>query len=352
MSLTPQQSGQLLDHAKRVGSAILKEQLLHRAVLLGSFEDYKSALRTGQALTFSRFLFKDRRLDAIAFARLEQAIPPPQWTRAPGEADQTTVRITARPDATRATRAMPTEALQRLPDAPPQLPELSATPAPPVASPTLWLECEPLPPIPVGLDETVLIGRGADCRMVLPHQGVSRVHVAIVPAGGALVLEDRSTYGTFVNGEGVSRHPLEPGDVITIGPYMIVVREDVPTDEADDTLPFRIQGFDSGSEGFHGALGSVTLAEILQQIDFNQKTGTLKLRDDAASGSITFDAGRPRYAEWGEQRGADAVFAMLEQSKGEFSFLLRLEPHPANLDGATVTGLLLEAGRRIDEAQD
>jgi hypothetical protein len=73
--------------------------------------------------------------------------------------------------------------------------------------------------------EIVKIGRLASAHLVLDEEGIARIHAVIeVAPGGALSIIDMgSAGGTVVNGKKVSRSPLEPGDVITIGPLRLVV---------------------------------------------------------------------------------------------------------------------------------
>src|SRR5512140_1550134 len=73
--------------------------------------------------------------------------------------------------------------------------------------------------------EIVKIGRLASAHLVLDEDGIARIHAVIeVAPGGALSIIDMgSAGGTVVNGKKVSRAPLEPGDVITIGPLRLVV---------------------------------------------------------------------------------------------------------------------------------
>lgn len=67
--------------------------------------------------------------------------------------------------------------------------------------------------------EEVLIGRSADCAVVLPDTGVSRRHARVVVRGEELVLEDLSSKnGTFVDGESVTSRRLQIGDVFHVGP--------------------------------------------------------------------------------------------------------------------------------------
>lgn len=62
-----------------------------------------------------------------------------------------------------------------------------------------------------------LIGRGADCTIVLPERQVSRHHVRIVREEGGFVLEDLGKNGTHVNGVQVDqRIRIHDGDEIQI----------------------------------------------------------------------------------------------------------------------------------------
>jgi transcriptional regulator with AAA-type ATPase domain len=68
------------------------------------------------------------------------------------------------------------------------------------------------------------IGRVDDCDVVLPDDGVSRSHCIIDQNGGAFELIDRSSNGTFRNGERVAqRCRLAQGDQLRIGPFTAVV---------------------------------------------------------------------------------------------------------------------------------
>jgi pSer/pThr/pTyr-binding forkhead associated (FHA) protein len=63
------------------------------------------------------------------------------------------------------------------------------------------------------------IGRMAQADFILEAPLVSRVHCKLtVSRGGDLEVEDTgSTNGTLVNGQPVTRSPLEAGDSLTIG---------------------------------------------------------------------------------------------------------------------------------------
>lgn len=64
----------------------------------------------------------------------------------------------------------------------------------------------------------VTIGRAGGADLVLANQHVSRRHAKLISADGVYELQDlESSYGTFVNGERISRRPLRHGDRIVFG---------------------------------------------------------------------------------------------------------------------------------------
>lgn len=81
------------------------------------------------------------------------------------------------------------------------------------------------------------IGRVDDCDVVLPDDSVSRSHCLIDQRPDGLELIDRSSNGTFRNGERVQRCMLADGDQLRLGSFTVVVdlRADVeaqPTERA------------------------------------------------------------------------------------------------------------------------
>src|SRR4029078_10212220 len=71
----------------------------------------------------------------------------------------------------------------------------------------------------------LVIGRGDDCDLRLPHESVSRRH-AVLSGDGAWRIEDLgSSNGTFVGGvplhKGASR-PIEPGQIVMLGDARLV----------------------------------------------------------------------------------------------------------------------------------
>jgi FHA domain len=75
--------------------------------------------------------------------------------------------------------------------------------------------------IPLG-SEVIHIGRGLAADLRLDESSVSRRHAILVPrASGARILDDRSSYGTFVNGRRTQQTDLRDGDVIVLGRVML-----------------------------------------------------------------------------------------------------------------------------------
>lgn len=207
-----------------------------------------------------------------------------------------------------------------------------------------WLCCDPFPPIPLGAGAVLTIGRDPECAMILPHDAVSRVHAVVRCLGKELVLEDRSTFGTWLNGKRVGQKKIVPGDNLRIGPYEIAVRfaPARPKDgSGEETRP--LGQFDANA-ALQGRLEKIALAEVLQHIEFNQKTGMLRVE----SGRLAVYEGRPIWAELGKVKGEAAILAMLALKEGSFSFVAKVEPGERTIE-TSFTAILLEASRRSDE---
>ncbi len=90
-------------------------------------------------------------------------------------------------------------------------------------------------------EDSLLIGRGADCDIILPERQVSRHHARIerTPDGRYLLYDLGSKNGTFVNGEEVREAPrvLQDGDEIQLA---LCVR--MTFVGSDATLPLEGEG--------------------------------------------------------------------------------------------------------------
>jgi pSer/pThr/pTyr-binding forkhead associated (FHA) protein len=74
-------------------------------------------------------------------------------------------------------------------------------------------------------DDGVIIGRDADCSVVIASKNVSRQHARITREGHGFVLTDlNSTNGTWLQGQRVTTHTLCPGDMFQIGRASLVYK--------------------------------------------------------------------------------------------------------------------------------
>jgi pSer/pThr/pTyr-binding forkhead associated (FHA) protein len=68
------------------------------------------------------------------------------------------------------------------------------------------------------IEPITLVGSRRDSHLTIIHPEISKLHAAIVDAGGRLIVCDLcSRTGTFVNGERVSVRALRPGDALHLG---------------------------------------------------------------------------------------------------------------------------------------
>ena len=71
----------------------------------------------------------------------------------------------------------------------------------------------------IHIDKPVFsVGRRSGNDLQLVGSDVSRDHAEIATENGAFLLRDRgSRYGTYVNGEGITEHTLQHGDLVRLG---------------------------------------------------------------------------------------------------------------------------------------
>jgi predicted component of type VI protein secretion system len=74
----------------------------------------------------------------------------------------------------------------------------------------------------------ITIGRGEDCKLRVPLASVSRNHCELlIDDDDELIVHDlKSSNGTFVNKDRVTKRELVPGDLLAVGPVVFVVRID------------------------------------------------------------------------------------------------------------------------------
>lgn len=105
---------------------------------------------------------------------------------------------------------------------------------------------------------------------------------------------------------------------------------------------------------FRGSLGQVGVASLLTLLDLERKSGELELRQGGRSARLLVREGRVirALAEGDDSSvisGADCVYALLQWSEGDFSFVPGVVEDTDDEIKVNTTTLLLEGARRIDE---
>lgn len=80
----------------------------------------------------------------------------------------------------------------------------------------------------IPLDQAVInLGRKSTNQVILNDLRISRSHAQIRKVeGGYMIFDIGSTGGTYINGERITSHKLQPGDVISLAGYPIIYTED------------------------------------------------------------------------------------------------------------------------------
>ena len=201
---------------------------------------------------------------------------------------------------------------------------------------------------------SLVIGRSRSCELTLKSLDASRRHAEIVNVGVGYRIRDLgSSNGTFVNGDPVDERMLKTGDRIQIGGEFITFCEldqalDSPEIEDGEAKSSLLERPALG-ECMRGELAQIPPFAVLQMLEMGNKSGVLEFDCDGEPARLWLWEGRPVHAETKDQQGFDAAIAMLEANTGRFNF----EPNraaPKRTIKASISELLLEASRRLDEA--
>ncbi|HZU95580.1 MAG TPA: FHA domain-containing protein [Planctomycetota bacterium] len=206
------------------------------------------------------------------------------------------------------------------------------------------------PPLILDPGKDFTFGRHPSCSFTIPSPRVSREHAVISWEGQTPVLSDKgSSNGTFVKGKRISgKQPLTSGDEIEVGPFTCVYKFEEPRNAAE-SVPADMQTITEQGDLLSGAIGDTGLAEVLQGLEFNTKSGTLAVFSKQGDGWLTVDKGVPIAAEAGEGlKDDEAVIFLLMLKQGRFTFSPEAKEKTRRIK-PTITGLLLEWGRRADE---
>jgi pSer/pThr/pTyr-binding forkhead associated (FHA) protein len=215
----------------------------------------------------------------------------------------------------------------------------------------------PLPPFALPGEGAVTLGRSSSCELRLHDVDTSRRHAEILcDASGCRIRDLASTNGTFVNGERVAERGLEPGDRIQIGANTLTfcqVESGLPSSEGAFSASNEktvLMERPVPSEMFQGDLAEIPPFAVIQILEMGRKTGVLKITSGSVPGSLWLRRGDPIHAEAKNQAGFDAALRLVCAQSGRFTFEPSEESPEATIE-ASVTELLLEASRQLDEGR-
>lgn len=104
------------------------------------------------------------------------------------------------------------------------------------------------------------------------------------------------------------------------------------------------------SSGMTGTLAQMPPVELFQTLNYNQKTGSLKLNLPKGKASLAFRGGSIISAEYGHKDGKSAFFSILSEKEGRFHFAPGLEEKDMKLpELGMFMELLMEGLRKLDE---
>ena len=101
-----------------------------------------------------------------------------------------------------------------------------------------------------------------------------------------------------------------------------------------------------------GLLEEISPTELFQFFHMHQKTGKLLLQVPAGVGRVAFREGAIIGAKFGDLENKDAVFALLGEHRGRFSFSAGIPPTLHEVEGiGDFMMLLMEGIKRLDESK-
>ncbi|MFZ1987134.1 MAG: DUF4388 domain-containing protein [Desulfatitalea sp.] len=107
------------------------------------------------------------------------------------------------------------------------------------------------------------------------------------------------------------------------------------------------------SSGMTGTLSQMPPVELFQTLNYNQKTGVLKLNLSKGPASLMFRNGAIVQARYGRKNGKSAFFSVLGEKKGRFQFAPGLTEKEMSMpELGMFMELLMEGLRKLDEEID
>ena len=111
-----------------------------------------------------------------------------------------------------------------------------------------------------------------------------------------------------------------------------------------------VQRAEELASGMVGQISDISVVELCQMINSNQKTGYLKLESSDVSGRIVFNEGEIIKAMLGMVEGKEAFYDILELTEGRFKFIqgiTRAEKKLSVIGG--FMAMLMEGMKRLDD---
>jgi CRP/FNR family transcriptional regulator, cyclic AMP receptor protein len=107
------------------------------------------------------------------------------------------------------------------------------------------------------------------------------------------------------------------------------------------------------SSGMIGKLAEIPPMALFQTLNLNQKTGMLNFELSLGNGEVGFNNGEIIYARYAENEGKEAVFRIMQETDGRFTFNPGLPPEYLGLKAiGGFMGILMAGAQIIDEADD
>lgn len=112
------------------------------------------------------------------------------------------------------------------------------------------------------------------------------------------------------------------------------------------------QRTDELASGMVGQIADISMVEICQMLNSNQKTGCLILESSSQKGRLDFDEGEIVRADLGQMQGQDAFFEIVTLKEGRFKFVQQDGPsEPGRSPIGGFMGMLMEGMQRIDDQE-
>lgn len=104
------------------------------------------------------------------------------------------------------------------------------------------------------------------------------------------------------------------------------------------------------ASGMVGQLSDISVVELCQMINSNQKTGHLKLDSSESKGQVVFNEGEIIKAYLGMAEGREAFYDILDLSDGRFKFIQGISRSEKKLPVVGgFMGMLMEGMKRLDD---